>query len=82
MSRLLTLVLPLLALPVIQACPTKYHNATTACAQVTGNQTVNSFQLYPENADFDTKRCVAYFRQGSPNTYQETFNIDGKSAIN
>ncbi|OLN84332.1 hypothetical protein CCHL11_05973 [Colletotrichum chlorophyti] len=59
MSALLTYILPLLALPVIQACPTKHHG-TPACRPVSGNKTINAFQLYPENADFDTKRCVTY----------------------
>ncbi|KAF6793381.1 hypothetical protein CMUS01_16100 [Colletotrichum musicola] len=60
MAALLSLALPLLALPAIQACPTK-SSQNTACAPVSGNKTIESFQLYPENADFDTKRCVAYF---------------------
>ncbi|KAF9874899.1 hypothetical protein CkaCkLH20_07593 [Colletotrichum karsti] len=60
MIAILSYVLPLLALPAAQACPTKQQSNTT-CGQVSGNKTVNSFQLYPENADFDTKRCVAYF---------------------
>ncbi|OHE97528.1 hypothetical protein CORC01_07143 [Colletotrichum orchidophilum] len=61
MSAFFTYILPFLALPAVQACPTKHHHSSTACAQVTGNQTINAFQLYPENADFDKKRCVAYF---------------------
>lgn len=32
------------------------------CPSPAGDLTVSAFQLYPENADFDTKRCVAYFR--------------------
>ncbi|KAH7000774.1 hypothetical protein EDB80DRAFT_812120 [Ilyonectria destructans] len=31
------------------------------CPSPAGNLSVSAFQLYPENADFDTKRCVAYF---------------------
>ncbi|KAF4997505.1 hypothetical protein FGRMN_3869 [Fusarium graminum] len=30
------------------------------CAPVSGNKTIDAFQLYPENADFDTRRCVLY----------------------
>ncbi|WYZ43733.1 hypothetical protein EsH8_VII_000169 [Colletotrichum jinshuiense] len=60
MITTLAFVLPaLLALPTSLACPTKPH-ANTTCNSVSGNKTVSSFQLYPENADFDTKRCVAY----------------------
>ncbi|TDZ21893.1 Core trichothecene cluster (CTC) protein 14 [Colletotrichum orbiculare MAFF 240422] len=62
MSILAKYVLPLLALPAIQACPTKHHTTANAtCGPVAGNKTIEAFQLYPENADFDTKRCVAYF---------------------
>ncbi|KAK1997243.1 hypothetical protein LX36DRAFT_711783 [Colletotrichum falcatum] len=32
----------------------------SGCAPVSGNKTISAFQLYPENADYDTKRCVAY----------------------
>ncbi|KAF4912059.1 Core trichothecene cluster (CTC) protein 14 [Colletotrichum fructicola] len=59
MAAFLTYLLPLLALPAVQPCPTKHQNTT--CGSVSGNQTVNAFQLYPENADFDEKRCLAYF---------------------
>ncbi|KAG7110497.1 Trichothecene biosynthesis protein 14 like [Verticillium longisporum] len=31
------------------------------CPEVKGDLTIDSFQLYPENTDFDAKRCVAYF---------------------
>ncbi|TQN64770.1 Core trichothecene cluster (CTC) protein 14 [Colletotrichum shisoi] len=59
MISTLTLALSsLLALPVSLACPTKPHTNTT-CRPVSGDKTIASFQLYPENADFDTKRCVA-----------------------
>ncbi|KAL0943561.1 uncharacterized protein CTRU02_201448 [Colletotrichum truncatum] len=61
MAPLLTYLVPLLALPAIQACPTKHHSSSS-CGQLSGNKTIKAFQLYPENADFDTKRCVAYFR--------------------
>ncbi|KAJ5014692.1 Core trichothecene cluster (CTC) protein 14 [Colletotrichum sp. SAR 10_99] len=59
MAAFFTYLLPLLALPAVQACPTKHQNTT--CESVSGNKTVNAFQLYPENADFDEKRCLAYF---------------------
>ncbi|KAI8297864.1 putative transporter SEO1 [Colletotrichum sp. SAR11_240] len=59
MAAFFTYLLPLLALPAVQACPTKHQNTT--CGSVSGNKTVNAFQLYPENADFDEKRCLAYF---------------------
>ncbi|GJN73897.1 hypothetical protein PLICBS_007980 [Purpureocillium lilacinum] len=44
-----------LASPV--ACPKE----TSTCASPSGNLTVSAFQLYPENAEFDAKRCVTYF---------------------
>ncbi|KAM5350642.1 hypothetical protein ACJ41O_007147 [Fusarium nematophilum] len=31
------------------------------CASISGNKTINSFQLYPENAFFDESRCSVYF---------------------
>ncbi|KAH6676977.1 hypothetical protein F5X68DRAFT_246030 [Plectosphaerella plurivora] len=33
---------------------------TRACSSITGTRTIDSFQLYPENGDFDPKRCVGY----------------------
>jgi len=34
---------------------------TATCATKSGTFTVESYQLYPENADWDTKRCLLYF---------------------
>ncbi|KAK1988564.1 hypothetical protein LZ30DRAFT_683820 [Colletotrichum cereale] len=51
----------LAALPTSLAHPTEKPRANTTCASVSGDKTISSFQLYPENADYDTKRCVAYF---------------------
>ncbi|KAH6963071.1 hypothetical protein DER45DRAFT_101735 [Fusarium avenaceum] len=31
-----------------------------SCAPVSGNKTIDAYQLYPENVDFDTRRCVLY----------------------
>ncbi|KAH7117445.1 hypothetical protein EDB81DRAFT_916262 [Dactylonectria macrodidyma] len=31
------------------------------CPSPAGDLSISAFQLYPENADFDPKRCVAYF---------------------
>ncbi|KAJ6439289.1 tri14-like protein [Purpureocillium lavendulum] len=31
-----------------------------SCASPSGDLTISSLKLYPENADFDTKRCVSY----------------------
>lgn len=31
------------------------------CPPFKGNMTVNQYQLYPENADWDTKNCILYF---------------------
>ncbi|KZL69270.1 tri14-like protein [Colletotrichum incanum] len=62
MINSLAVLLPaLLALPASLACPTKSH-ANTTCSSVSGDKTISSFQLYPENADYDAKRCVAYLR--------------------
>ncbi|KAM4063855.1 hypothetical protein HRG_006955 [Hirsutella rhossiliensis] len=35
--------------------------AAPSCDVSPGNKTVNRFQLYPENAEFDPKRCLVYF---------------------
>jgi hypothetical protein len=32
-----------------------------ACGPVSGNILVNQYQLYPENLDFDFKRCIIYY---------------------
>ncbi|UNI24552.1 hypothetical protein JDV02_010287 [Purpureocillium takamizusanense] len=52
-----TITLALLSAAGTLAAPT---NSST-CTSPTGDLTVSSFQLYPENADFDTQRCVTYF---------------------
>lgn len=45
---------------VANAYPGKrYHNST--CPPVTGNFTVSHYQLYPENADWDSESCLLYF---------------------
>ncbi|KAK2032384.1 hypothetical protein LX32DRAFT_555422 [Colletotrichum zoysiae] len=60
MVNTLAVVLPaLLALPASFASPTK-PSADTDCVPISGDKTISAFQLYPENADYDTKRCVAY----------------------
>ncbi|KAF4341543.1 trichothecene biosynthesis [Fusarium beomiforme] len=30
------------------------------CPPISGNKTIDAYQLYPENADFDTRRCLLY----------------------
>jgi len=30
------------------------------CAPFSGNFTISQYQLYPENADWDSQRCVLY----------------------
>lgn len=32
------------------------------CPSISGNKTIDAYQLYPENVDFDTRRCVVYTR--------------------
>ena len=34
---------------------------TAKCAPKNGTFTVEAYQLYPENADWDTKKCLLYF---------------------
>jgi hypothetical protein len=36
------------------------------CAPVSGNKTIDAYQLYPENVDFDTRRCIVYSRFVTP----------------
>lgn len=52
-------LLPLLAAPAALACalPVK-----TSASNSSSDIIINSFQLYPENADFDKSRNVAYLR--------------------
>ncbi|RKK93679.1 hypothetical protein BFJ71_g9473 [Fusarium oxysporum] len=30
------------------------------CPSISGNKTIDAYQLYPENVDFDTRRCLLY----------------------
>ncbi|KAF4337106.1 trichothecene biosynthesis [Fusarium beomiforme] len=30
------------------------------CPSISGNKTIDAYQLYPENGDFDTRRCLMY----------------------
>ncbi|KAG5805519.1 hypothetical protein H9Q74_009932 [Fusarium xylarioides] len=30
------------------------------CPSISGNKTIDAYQLYPENVDFDTRRCLVY----------------------
>jgi hypothetical protein len=39
------------------------------CAPVSGNKTIDAYQLYPENVDFDTRRCVLYSRLVTTQAY-------------
>lgn len=32
------------------------------CPSISGNKTIDAYQLYPENVDFDTRRCLVYSR--------------------
>lgn len=32
------------------------------CPSISGNKTIDAYQLYPENVDFDTRRCLLYSR--------------------
>ena len=34
---------------------------TATCGTKNGTFVVESYQLYPENADWDTKKCLLYF---------------------
>ncbi|KAK8054262.1 trichothecene biosynthesis [Apiospora saccharicola] len=43
------------------ACPTSKNATATGCPAVSGDMTISSYQLYPENADYDPKRCLVYF---------------------
>ncbi|KAK7991386.1 trichothecene biosynthesis [Apiospora saccharicola] len=43
------------------ACPTSKNATATGCPAVSGDMTISSYQLYPENADYDSKRCLVYF---------------------
>ncbi|KAJ4317280.1 hypothetical protein N0V84_007416 [Fusarium piperis] len=42
------------------AYPSK-QSSSSHCASISGDKTINSFQLYPENAAFDESRCSVYF---------------------
>jgi hypothetical protein len=58
-SSLLLALVPLAAAGPLGACkaPTQPQQACTAPR---GNITIRQPGLYPENADFDPKRCVTY----------------------
>ncbi|KAF4451651.1 putative trichothecene biosynthesis [Fusarium austroafricanum] len=43
-----------------QASLASYLPRPQTCAPVSGNKTIDAYQLYPENVDFDTRRCVVY----------------------
>lgn len=54
-----------------QALP-EFRRTTTAggCAPFTnGTFQIDEYQLYPENADFDTKRCRLYTRYDLPSQW-------------
>ncbi|KAH6996007.1 hypothetical protein BKA56DRAFT_510055 [Ilyonectria sp. MPI-CAGE-AT-0026] len=55
MTRLPVWTLAAALFPALASC------VPHRCPSPAGDLTVSAFQLYPENADFDTKRCVAYF---------------------
>jgi hypothetical protein len=44
------------------------------CFSPQGDVEISSFQLYPENAASDPKRCVVYFRYCSPQHSTDAFN--------
>lgn len=44
------------------ACPVSRDAPPTGCPAASGDITISSYQLYPENADYDSKRCLVYFR--------------------
>ncbi|KAJ4258106.1 hypothetical protein NW762_008246 [Fusarium torreyae] len=44
----------------IQTCLASPLSQPLSCAPVSGNKTINAYQLYPENVYFDTRRCVMY----------------------
>lgn len=48
----------------VQALPEFRRSAPAGtCPQFTnGTFEIDAYQLYPENADFDTKRCLLYTR--------------------
>ncbi|KAK5996696.1 Trichothecene biosynthesis protein 14 [Cladobotryum mycophilum] len=50
------LLLPLASLAASSPVTTSYNN----CAPISGNFTIHSPNLYPESADFDSKRCLTY----------------------
>jgi hypothetical protein len=54
------LLFPLLPIAAGAALPAR--SALERCLSRPGNVTINQYQLYPENSDFDPKRCVAYSR--------------------
>lgn len=46
----------------VSAFPTALDKAASACAAFNSSSfVINQFQLYPENAKFDSQRCVVYF---------------------
>ncbi|KJZ68469.1 hypothetical protein HIM_12145 [Hirsutella minnesotensis 3608] len=47
--------------PVAGPTPAAPKGVTGDCTMPSGNFNITSFQLYPENADFDPKRCLVYF---------------------
>ncbi|KAI8673131.1 hypothetical protein LRP88_02343 [Fusarium phalaenopsidis] len=51
----------LLSASAATAYPSRYSNSGSHCASISGDKTINSFQLYPENAAFDESRCSVYF---------------------
>ncbi|EFQ27717.1 hypothetical protein CGRA01v4_02877 [Colletotrichum graminicola] len=89
MINTLAVFLPaLLALPASLASPIS-SSASKDCAPVSGDKTISAFQLYPENADYDTKRCVAYLSvlynatvavwDPSANSIVDTISLSGLS---
>ncbi|OAQ99603.1 hypothetical protein LLEC1_08117, partial [Akanthomyces lecanii] len=62
----LALVQAVAASPLASSAPSK-----PACASPKGNLTIHAANLYPEQADFDTKRCVTYIS----NLYKNTVTV-------
>ncbi|KAK7931082.1 trichothecene biosynthesis [Apiospora marii] len=71
------------------ACPTPNNAPRSGCPAVSGDMTISSYQLYPENADYDSQRCLVYFSavynstvaawNPQTNTVEKTLAVPGLS---
>ncbi|KAH7015918.1 hypothetical protein EDB80DRAFT_833154 [Ilyonectria destructans] len=51
---------PVLVSLAVQVSLASHLSRPLTCANVSGNKTIDAYQLYPENVDFDTRRCLLY----------------------